>query len=85
MKKAKAEKASPPHEPNGHIAKKATYAHEENVALEDRSRKSSRKSANRAKTDAAEVHAAQMKERTPEKIHERSAGRATHVRGRGGS
>jgi hypothetical protein len=86
MKNAKADKAvAAPHEPSGHVAKKATYAREENVALEDRSRKSSRKSANRAKTDTSEMHAAQMKENTPEKSYERSAAKATHVRGRGAS
>ncbi len=86
MKNAKAEKAvAAPHEPSGHVAKKATYAREENVATEDRSRKSTRKSANHAKTDASEIHAVQMKENTPEKSYERSAAKATHGRGRGTS
>jgi len=85
-KNARAMKAAAsPHEPTGHVAKKATYAREENVALEDRSRKSSRKSANRSKTDTSEVHAAQMRESTPEKTYERNAAKATHVRGGGAS
>lgn len=74
-----------PHEEAGHAEKKATYAREEGVALDHRSRKSSRKSANHAKTDATEVHAAQMKESTPQQSFERSAAKAARVRGGGAS
>lgn len=77
--------AAPPPEEAGHAEKKATYAHEEGVALDHRSRKSSRKSANHAKTDATEVHAAQMKESTPQQSYERSAAKASRVRGGGAS
>jgi hypothetical protein len=66
----------------GHIEKKATYAAEEGVALDERSRKSTRKSANRAKTDATMIHAAQMKESTPQSSHDRSEAQASRVRGR---
>ena len=76
---------APPHEAAGHAEKKATYAREEGVALDHRSRKSSRKSANHAKTDATEVHAAQMKESTPQQSFERSAAKASRVRGGGAS
>lgn len=76
---------APPHAEAGHVEKKATYAHEEGVALDHRSRKSSRKSANHARTDATEVHAAQMKESTPQQSYERSAAKASRVRGGGAS
>jgi len=80
-----APKAAAPPPPEGHAEKKATYAREEGVALDHRSRKSSRKSANHAKTDATEVHAAQMKESTPQQSYERSAAKASRVRGGGAS
>lgn len=57
---------TPPHEPNGHAAKKATYAREAQADNGRPSRKSTRKSANHQKTDATMVHAQQMKQSTPE-------------------
>jgi hypothetical protein len=76
---------TPPPEAAGHAEKKATYAREEGVALESRSRKSSRKSANHAKTDATVLHAEQMKESSPQQSYERSAAKAERVRGGGAS
>ena len=55
----------PAHEPNGHAAKKATYAREAQAETGQPSRKSTRKSANHAKTDAAMVRAQQMTQSTP--------------------
>jgi hypothetical protein len=72
-----------PHAEHGHVEKKATYAHEEGVALEHRSRRSSRKSANHAKTDTTMIHAEQMKQGTPQQTYERTEARASRVRGGG--
>lgn len=72
-------------EPSGHAEKKAIYAHEEGVALDHRSRKSTRKSANHAKTDSTMVHAAQMKQSAPQQSFQRSEAKASRVRGGGGS
>ena len=55
-----------PQEPHGHAAKKAIYAREAQPENGRPSRKSTRKSANHAKTDASVVHAQQMKQNTPE-------------------
>ncbi len=55
-----------PHEPHGHVEKKAAYAREAPVESGRPSRKSTRKSANRTKTDVGEVRAEQMRENTPE-------------------
>jgi hypothetical protein len=70
-----------PHAEGGHVEKKATYAHEEGVAIDQRSRKSSRKSAHHAKTDTGVLHAEQMKQNTPRASFERSEARASRVRG----
>jgi hypothetical protein len=77
--------AAAPHEPAGHVEKKAVYAHEEGVALDQRSRKSTRKSANHAKTDASEVHAQQMKQSSPEQTFARNQAKASRVGGGGAS
>ena len=68
---------------SSHTAKKATYAREEGVAPDQRSRKSTRKSANHAKTDATVVHAQQMKQSAPEQVYERSAAKAYRAGGGG--
>ena len=57
---------APVQEPHGHAAKKATYAREAQSEHGQPSRKSTRKSANRAKTDTGVVRAEQMKHNTPE-------------------
>ena len=57
---------TPPPEPHGHAEKKAAYAREAVPEGGRPSRKSTRKSANRSKTDTVVVHAEQMKENTPE-------------------
>ncbi len=54
------------HEPSGSAAKRATYAREEQSATGQPSRKSTRKSANHAKTDTGALRAEQMKQNTPE-------------------
>jgi hypothetical protein len=73
-----------PTAPHGHAEKKAVYAREAQPADNARpSRKSTRKSANRAKTDATLQHSVQMKENTPESRHERS--HDTGLRGGGTS
>lgn len=69
----------------GHVEKKAIYAHEEGVALDHRSRKSTRKSANHAKTDSTMVHAEQMKQSAPQQSFQRSEAKASRVRGGGHS
>ncbi len=61
-----------PHEPNGHAERKATYAREAQPANGQPSRRSTRKSANHAKTDTGVVRAEQMKENTPEAQFERT-------------
>jgi hypothetical protein len=62
-----------PTAPHGHAEKKAVYAREAQPADNARpSRKSTRKSANRAKTDASLQHAVQNRENTPESRHQRS-------------
>jgi hypothetical protein len=76
---------APPAEEAGHAAKKAVYAEEAGVALDHRSRKSTRKSANHAKTDATILHAVQMKENAPQQTYERNAAKAGRVRGGGSS
>jgi hypothetical protein len=55
---------------SNHAAKKATYAYEEN-----NSRKSSRKSANRAKPDAGLTIREEFRRTTPQARHDREAGR----------
>lgn len=77
--------AAAPHEPAGHVEKKAIYAHEEGVALDHRSRKSTRKSANHAKTDASEVHAQQLKQSSPEQTFARNQAKASRAGGGGAS
>jgi len=58
--------AEPPkEEPAGHAEKKAAYAREAQPETGNPSRKSTRKSANRTKTDTGVVRAEQMKENTP--------------------
>jgi hypothetical protein len=61
-----------PTAPHGHAEKKAAYAREAQPADAQPSRKSTRKSANRAKPDTTLQHSVQMKENTPESRHERS-------------
>jgi hypothetical protein len=72
-----------PHEGSTHLEKKAVYAHEEGVELDHRSRKSTRKSANHAKTDATVVHAQQIKQSAPENHYYRSAAKAYRAGGGG--
>lgn len=55
-----------PQEPHGHAEKKATYAREAQSEHGQPSRKSTRKSANHAKTDTGRVRAEQMEQNTPE-------------------
>jgi hypothetical protein len=55
-----------PQEPHGHAEKKATVAREAQAESGQPSRKSTRKSANHAKTDTGVVRAQQMKQSTPE-------------------
>ena len=50
---------------HGSVAKNATYAREEHAAGTQPSRRSTRKSANHAKTDTGEVRAEQMKQAAP--------------------
>ena len=71
------------HDASTHLEKKAVYAHEAGVELDQRSRKSTRKSANHAKTDATVVHAQQMKQSAPEQVYERSAAKAYRAGGGG--
>jgi hypothetical protein len=87
--KAEAERKHPsstqvetkPTAPHGHAEKKAVYAREAQATDAQPSRKSTRKSANRAKPDTTLQHSVQMKENTPESRHERS--HDTGVRGGG--
>jgi hypothetical protein len=74
-----------PHAASTHLEKKAVYAHEAGVELDHRSRRSTRKSANHAKTDATVVHAQQMKQSAPEQVYERSAAKAYRAGGGGAS
>jgi hypothetical protein len=62
-----------PQAPHGHAAKKATYARETQPENGQPSRKSTRKSANRAKTDTGEARAEQMRQNTPEAQYARSS------------
>lgn len=72
----RADSGEPPHARKaGHAEKKATYAREEQSTTGRPSRKSSRKSANHAKTDAPLVHAEQMRENTPESRFAQQSGR----------
>lgn len=68
--------AAAPEEPHGHAEKKATYAREAQAVSGPPSRKSTRKSANRAKTDTGVVRAEQMKQQTPEAQFARNQGGA---------
>lgn len=74
--------AEAPHEPHGHAAKKATYAREAPAESGQPSRRSTRKSANRAKTDTGVVRAEQMKQQTPEAQFARNQG---HTKGNPGA
>jgi hypothetical protein len=74
-----------PREEAGHAEKKAIYAREEGVALDHRSRKSTRKSANHARTDSTVLHAEQMQESSPQQSFERTWAKASRVGGGGAS
>ena len=64
----------------GHVAGKATYAYEPPHPGTP-SRRSTRKSANRAKPDAALTKAEGMRKGTPEAVFRRTRDRAARVRG----
>lgn len=79
-KKTRTTPAEPTPE-HGHVAKKAAYAREEIAPAARPSRRSTRKSANRTKTDTGMVRSEQMKESTPEVRARKSRARAQRVRG----
>ncbi len=68
-----------------HAAKKATYALEQTIAGTRPSRKSSRKSANRAKADSGLNLAEALSKDSPESRFRKARARATRVRGSGGA
>ncbi len=73
-KKRKNPAKTKPTRAKGHAAKKATYALEEKSAKRP-SRKSSRKSANRAKPDAALNVREEIQKGSPERAYEKAAAR----------
>jgi hypothetical protein len=66
--------------PNGHVAKKATYARETPRSSRP-SRKSTRKSANRARNDAARTIANEQEASSPKARFERKAALDARARG----
>jgi hypothetical protein len=66
---------------NGHVQKKATYALETTAEGQRPSRKSSRKSANRAKADATFNIVEELRKNSPASRFRKSRARAARVRG----